>query len=253
MAGTDEPFSFDEPLEWRLRGDASTVQTILMRLGQEFEWEAHTFKLARDPQGVLGLAAQLPGGQDLGLIGAIFVDDLPGSRTRFRIPRNRGHHDFPNDPEGRLFSRFLTAALEELRALGFMSTSSRFESHRILDTATRELEAAEELEAFAAIGNIMLSSLLALAHELYAEHMLPDAADTPKKDDAKRKLRCVINHYFAGRSENYRKGLIRSAEGTWDAVSALKHRKRAQREEAEICLALVSAQFEVFSLMVPEG
>ena len=62
-----------------------------------------------------------------------------------------------------------------------------------------------------------------------------------------------MNHYLAGRSENYRKGLIRSAEGAWDAVSALKHRKRALRDEAEICMALVRAQFEVFSLMVPEG
>ena len=98
----------------------------------------------------------------------------------------------------------------------------------------------------------MRSAMLALADELYAPHMLPGGVEAPKKDDAKRKLGLVINHYLAGRSEQYRKGLRRSMEGAWTAVSALVHRKRARREEAEICLALVRAQFEVFSLMVPE-
>ena len=251
---SDEPFSFDEPLEWRLRGDASMVQTALTRLASEFKWEIHTFRIHQDAQGAWGLAADM-GGQDLGLIGVFFVDDLPGPQTRFRIPKNRGNQDaiWPTDPEGHLFSRFLSAALEELRNLGFMHTASRFESHSILDTATREIAAAEESEAIAAVGNIILSAILALADELYMPHMLPDSSEEPKKGDAKRKLRHVINHYLAGRSENYRKGLVRSTEGAWDAVSSLKHRKRAQREEAEICLVLIRAQFEVFSLMVPEG
>lgn len=235
------------------------VQTLLLHLGEVFEWEAHTFRLAYHMETggfpVLRLGAYLPGGRDIGSIGLIYVDDLPAGFARLRVPKGRGGRDesWNSDPDGRLFSSFLEAVLDELRAFGFLSTSSRFESHSIIDTATRELEAAEEPEAIAAVGNIMRSALLQLADEIYAEHMLPDGAEAPKKDDAKRKLRHVVNHYFAGRSKNYRMGLVRAAEGAWDAVSALKHRKRARREEAEICLALVRTQFEVFSLMVPES
>lgn len=247
----EQPFSFAEPLDWRLVGTPEMVSAVLVGLGREMIHADRNLDARPLKSRLGGVRIRVSVGGNA--VGLIELHELPGQRCRLRVPANGGLEEnwLPADAEW--LSAFLRQALKELQSLGFLSTSSRFESHSILETATRELEEAEESEAIAAVGNIMRIAMLELADELYADHMLPDAAETLKKDDAKRKLRLVINHYFAGRSENYRKGLVRSAEGAWMAVNALVHRrKRAKREEAEICLALVRAQFDVFSLIVPE-
>jgi len=93
--------------------------------------------------------------------------------------------------------------------------------------------------------------MIALASELYASHMLPSGQMEPKGDDADTKLSLAASHYFAGRSDRYRGGLRKAIEGTWDLCVALSHRKTATREEAEVCLAHLTAVFEAFSFIVP--
>lgn len=259
-------YSFDEPLEWLLAGTRDAVKLVLVRVVSELELDGHTFA-AQEQELAQGMPALILGvrvGSDRGVLGIIQLEQLPGERIRLRVPVGRGikvvselsvnvraGHEFRLDPDGRLFSVCLGAILEEIRRCGFLSTSSRFVSHAVLETASRELAGAEESEALAAISNVLRSAIIALANELYSPYMLPAEESEPKGDDATNKLKYVVSHYFAGKSERYRAGLKKSIDGSLEAVNALVHRKTATREEAEICLTLVSALFEMFSLIVP--
>ena len=151
---SDEPFSFDEPLEWLLVGDAEAATAVLMRVGEELVWEGHTFRVhpvrPKAALPFLRVIVLTPDGQRGGVIGLVLVDSLPRGRSRVRVQASRGDSDpaaFDFDRDGKFFSAFLRASLEELKVYGFLSTPSRFKSHNVLATATRELDAAEEPEA----------------------------------------------------------------------------------------------------------
>lgn len=269
---TNDPFSFEHPLEWLLAGTPDMVKSLIVRVAGELEVEGSSFAAAAVEIGrglpaiVIGVISE----SESGTIGIIQVEGLPGERTRLRVPAERGAkirdshyvptpwHDvgptanWRKDPRGEFFSAFLGVLLLELRNSGFLSTSSRFESHSVVETARRELDAAEDAASLAAIGNICRSAMVALADELYADHMLRTGQTAPKRDDATGRLKVVLSHYFAGRSERYRRGLSKSIEASWDVSAALVHRKRATREEGETCFALLKGLFEAFSFIAPQ-
>jgi hypothetical protein len=253
---TEEVFSFESALEWTLAGTPDMLKLLLKRVADEFRFGAYIFR-AEEPQlrsglSALRIRADAPAGGEP--IGYIHCEQLPGQRTRMRVPPGRGSRSptaWSLDRDGTLFSAFLRAALSELRKSGFLASSSRFQSHAALVTARRELDAAEDSAAFAAIGNICRSAMVALANELYAPHMLPSGQDEPKGDDVRRKLKLVLSHHFGGRSEHYLRGLEKNIEGCWEIVTSLYKRKTATREEAEACFSLVAGLFEAFSFIVP--
>ena len=121
----------------------------------------------------------------------------------------------------------------------------------MLQAAERELGAADEPIAFAAVGNMFRSAVIELANELYAPSMSKGGPE-PQGDNAGEKLHRVATFYFAGRSKRYVEGLGLSIDGSWVMVNALPHRKRATREEVEACAALIRNLFEAFSFIVPQ-
>jgi hypothetical protein len=250
----DDAFSFDSALEWHLAGTSEKVKVLLKRLAFELQVGAHKFaaeeRFYHPKPPFLLIQAKGSGGGDIGLIE---VDELPGTRVRMRVPAGRGDptSSWSADPEGELFSAYLGAALGELRRSGFLANSSRFESHEVLQTARRELDAAADSTSFANIGNSCRTALKALANETWREYMVP-SGQPPKAGDADAKLKQVLNHYFAGRGERYRSGLAKVVDGVWDMSQPLTHRgQTASREEAEAALALVAALFEAFSFIIP--
>jgi hypothetical protein len=255
--------SFEAGLEWLVGGEPGDVRALLMRAATGFEYDNYRFSAKERPVrsglSVIEIRADATGaGVGGGAIGMINVDGLPGHRTRMSVsPRPPGTEaNWRPDQGGVLFSAYLTQAISELRRLGFLTSSSRFHSYAVLETARRELHAAEDSTSFANIGNSCRAALVALGNELYEPHMLPEGHTEPKGDDAEAKLRYVARHYLAGRSDRYRGGLVKAIdgviEGVWDMASPLVHRhETATREEAEATLALVAALFEAFSFVIP--
>lgn len=246
-------------VEWIVSGSPEAVKPILVQVADDFQTDAYYFR-AYDRQRRAGLsvteiradATQTGGGG--GVIGGIQVDPLAGGRSRVHVPANYA----PSDPKwAALWQEYLSRVHAELKRLpGFLAPASRFKSHEVLQTARRELDAAEDSASYANVGNSCRGALIALANELYASHMLRAGETEPDGDDARQKLRYVARHYLAGRSQRCRGGLTKAVNGTtegvWDMASPLVHKyETATREEAEATLALVTGMFEAFSFIVP--
>jgi hypothetical protein len=254
---TAQPSS-ESRVEWLVSGSPESLKPVFVQAAEDFRTDAYAFR-ADDRQTRAGLsviqiradATQTGGGGSV--IGGIQIDPLIGGRSRVHVPANYA----PTDPKwARLWHEYLSRVHAELKRLGFLAPASRFKSHDVLQTARRELDAAQDSAAYANVGNSCLGALTALANEIYACHMLHQGEDEPRGDDARSKLVYASRHYLAGRSERYRRGLAKAiegvTEGVWDMSQPLKHKhETATREEAEAALALVTAVFEAFSFIVP--
>lgn len=246
MAGETTPFALAR--EWKYAGTPDMIFTLLARIGDELPTYRTEYRETGSERPTI-IVRQGPQG---GVLGTLTAEELPGNRSLLRIPpyRGAGPAATNHDPDGTLLQAYVDAVISELSSLGFLASSSRFDSHAVLATARRELDSAAEPEALASIGNVLRSAMIALANETYRSHMLPEGATEPNTDDAKQKLRFVLRHYFAGRSERYRTGVEKTIEGCWDIVSAVPHRKAASRDELEAALSLVEGLFDAFSFVV---
>ena len=241
----------EDALKWKCSGTRDMLVVLLRRVADELpSYMTDDRNTGSDRPTII-----LRFGPERIVLGTITIEELPGNRCLLRVPPNRGAsaEARAKDPEGRLLQTYLDAAISELRSLGFLASSSRFESHSVLDTARRELDSASEPEAFAAVGNVLRSAIIALGDELYKPHMLPSGESEPKGDDARQKLKFALRHYFAGRAERYREGIEGVVDACWGIVSPVPHRKSATRDELEAALAIVGGLFDAFSFIVPEG
>lgn len=249
---------FEEPMEWRLQGRPEVILAAVWRRVQSETIEDFTFHLKQ---------AETPGGQHLrvdasnpnpkfgnGTIGYLQFNELPGERTRMRVPARGGlSNEYWEEGDAEAWNAFLRAILPELRSTGFLMAGSRFESQHVLDTALRNLASADESVSLAGVANNFRAALLSLANELYDPIMLEPGRKTPKGNDAAEKLAVVVDHHLAGRSDRYRQGVKASIRGGWDAVQPNVHRwERATKADLEVCAALVKATYEVCAAMVED-
>lgn len=251
MTGDEPPLVHD--LEWIVRGTPEALKAILIQVAEGFRAHGYYFQASerRSRAGLSYIRVEArgePGTTGSGPAGNVHVDPLNAGRSRLLI---RPDNSQPTSIAPRLFSEYLSTLHSELRRLDFLTPVSRFRSYEMLQAAERELGAADEPIAFAAVGNMFRSAVIELANELYAPSMSKGGPE-PQGDNAGEKLHRVATFYFAGRSKRYVEGLGLSIDGSWVMVNALPHRKRATREEVEACAALIRNLFEAFSFIVPQ-
>ena len=241
----------EEPIDVRLHAPPDTTRTLLKEIADEFRLDGaerfHVDEVRYNSGPGLSVRANLTNGS--AQIGVIFPLALSDDRTLLRVPRWRGQ--FELDPDGRLFSRYLEAAFQELQRLEFMTGRGRFNSASAMDSAIQSLANAEDPNGYAAVGSMCRSALIALANEIYQPHMRSPEVAEPKGDDAKAKLRLTAKHLGAGTSQRQEEGFEKVIDGTWTFSTALTHRKNAKRQHAEVCTALTTSVFDCFALMVP--
>jgi hypothetical protein len=193
---SENAFSFEVPLEWRLGGTPDMVSAALRRAAEEFRLGSYVFRAEERtnrsglPIVVIRAEANVGGGS----IGIINVDGLPGGRTRMSVPaRSPGtSSSWSPDQDGRLFSAYLRKALSELQRLGFLAVSSRIRSYEVLQTARRELDAAEDSTSFANIGNSCRAALKALAMNSTPHTCCPLASQSPREMTPKQQNVAVL-------------------------------------------------------------
>lgn len=245
-----DPLEEDESFAALLSGTPEMVKALIRLLCHEFVGPPK-FTLEEAGHGRVGPGINLH--VEHGSIGWIFLLSLPGNRTLLRVPPGRESPGvrWDHDPDGALFAKFLRHLLEQFRHYGFMAATSRFLSSSTLESAVRQIGAADDPAAFAAVGNMCRTAVIALARELYQPEMLPEAQPEPKADDAATKLKLVISHSWGGRSERQLGELKKSVESKWGIVSASLHRQHATREEAELGIVETAALYDDLALIVP--
>ena len=241
----------EEPIDVKLHAPPDTIRTLLKETADEIRLDKterfRVDEIKHNNGTALSVRADLTNGS--AQIGLIFLLALVDDRTLLRVPRWRGR--FELDPDGRLFSRYLQAALQEMQRLEFMTGRGRFNSVSVIDSAIQSLASAEDPSGYAAVGSMCRSALIALANEIYQPHMRPPEVPEPKGDDARSKLRQTARHCGAGMRGRQDEGFQKVIDGTWTFGPALAHRKNAKRQDAEVCVALVTSVFDSFALMVP--
>ncbi len=249
----EEPLlSPDQSLRVILRGTPDTAKTLLKLFTEEFTSLGERFRIDEPTHGEIGPGLMLRA-RDQG-IGWIFLIPLPGQRTLLRVPVGRGSpgSKWEADPDGALVEQFLHAAFEEFKQYGLLSNRSQFKSDEVLETAIRQLGGADDSAAYAAIGNICRTALIALGKELFSESMLNAGEEPPHGDDANARLKYVARFYWGAHSKRQLEGIKKIIDGTWITAAAFLHRKSATLEEAELCIGQIEALFDSLALLVPK-
>lgn len=239
MAGEDQ-------FEIVLGGSPDMARELLLLFSEEFRSQRGNVRVEK-VQGDFGDAydVKLKTGHSLGRFKLI---GFPGNRVLLKsiyIERPQ------QDPEGYHFGEFCEYVVRRCEEYGLASRRSRFACAGMVDTAMRQLAAADAPEGFASIGNVCRTALIALGRELFDPAMLVQGEDEPKLDAAGLRLKTVARFHWGARSKNQLEGIKKQIDGTWDVANAFLHRQHATREEADITVILTSAVFDVFSLLLP--
>lgn len=246
-----EPLAADESFSLILSGTPEMVRPILRLIAMELR-DAGGYRLQESNHGEMGPGLSLR--LEHGSIGWIFLLALPGERTLLRVPAGRESPGtrWEHDPDGSRFAAFLQQAMDELRSYGFISSRSRFKSADILESALRQLGAADTPAAYAAVANMCRTALVALGRELFSSEMVGRGSTEPKADDSAARLKSVAAYHWGSRSPRQLEGIKKSIEGRWGIASASLHRQSATREEAELCIVESTALFDSLALLVPK-
>ena len=184
-------------------------------------------------------------------IGRYKVLDLGNGRSKLVFIWHRGNA-WEGDPGGEMLGGFLLHLEAQLVSHGLILKAVRFASETQLNTAKRNLDAADTPEAIASVGGICRTSLIALANELYDDSMLAPGEQPPEGSNAKAKFDIVARHYWAGgREDNQLRGIKRLVEGAWDQAAAIRYRSNPSKEEVQIVIVAVEAVFATFSHLIP--
>lgn len=155
------------------------------------------------------------------------------------------------DPGGEMLDEFFSHLDEQFASHDLLPRTARFKSQQQIDTAKRNLEAADTGEGIANAAGICRTALIALANELYDDSIRVEGVAAPKEGDAKAKLQIVARHYWSGTADdNQLRGIQRLVEAAWDQAAAIRYRTNPPKAEAQAVIVTAQAVFDTFALLV---
>jgi hypothetical protein len=236
----------EQPFERIIFGKAEIAEELLLLFCGEFHPQPGNLRLNKvDTTSGAAFDVHLLSGAT---IGRLRIIGFPGNRVLVRSLDIGQTVDHPNNEHFFAFCEYFVRRCEEY---GLLSKRSRFTSSGMVETAARQLAAADTPEGFASIGNVCRAALISLGRELFEDAMLAQGEEKPKLDAAAPRLKAVARFHWGGRSKNQLDGIKKLIDGTWDIAAAFLHRQHATREEADITVIQTAALFDVFSLLLP--
>ncbi len=130
-----------------------------------------------------------------------------------------------------------TDIMSQVQTLVDSEASARYpETHQLLVDAYHQLftlAAASSGVSWYQVGCSCRQTLVRFANEVFQSAYVPEGQDTPKRDDARNKLKWTIRHHLkrleAG--SRYRESLEGIVEANWSFVSVVCHRQESVTEE----------------------
>ena len=109
---------------------------------------------------------------------------------------------------------------------------------RRLKNLACQIDAAEEVEDFQAIGVQCREILIELGNYIYTEEMAGNDAP-PKESDFKRKAELFMRYTVRGsHGKDYRNIMKKLTEATWDYVNKITHSQTSTFYEASTCVSM---------------
>lgn len=109
---------------------------------------------------------------------------------------------------------------------------------RRLKNIADQIDKAEEIEDFQAIGVQCREILIELGNSIYVPEMAVDE-EQPKASDFKKKAELYIKYTLRGKeNSDYRSYIKKLTEATWDYASKITHSQSSSFYEASTCVSL---------------
>ncbi len=239
--------SQEAPFEKIIAGSPEMAEELLLLFCEEFRSQRGNVRLEK-VRGNFGEAFDVKLNPSGNSIGRFKLIGFPGNR----VPVKSIYIGRPEqDPDGSHFREFCEYLVRRCEEYGLLSRRSRFTCAGMVDTAIRQLTAADTPEGLASIGNVCRTALIALGRELFDDIMLMKGEEEPPLAAAGPRLKFVARFHWGGRSRNQLDGIGKLIDGTWGLAVSFLHRQHATREEADITVTTTVALFDLFSLLLP--
>jgi hypothetical protein len=122
-----------------------------------------------------------------------------------------------------------------------------FDVLRRMDVAHANLDRAQEVEDFQAVGMRLRETLLTLGERLAGLVTTVGAAEEPKRGDFKAWADLAAGSLAAGSETKYLRGLLKStSEKTWAYVNWLTHARHATELDARLACGMTSQVIDAF-------
>lgn len=122
---------------------------------------------------------------------------------------------------------------------------------RLLERAGQSLDEATDAADFQSVALKCRETLLAVAHAIADESMVPHGEEVPKRDDFKGWVDHIASTLATGRESRNRRlrALMKeAAKATWDYVNVLVHDKSATRFDGDIVVDATGHVFAMYAL-----
>jgi hypothetical protein len=234
----------DLHFERLLGGTPGMAEELLLIFCEEFRSPRGTVRLEK-VHGSFGEAFDVKAATGHS-IGRFKLVGFPGTRV---LLKSLALH-VEVDPDGSYFGEFCDYLVRRCEEYGLLSRRTRFACAGMVDTASRQLAAADAPEGFAAIGNVCRTALTSIGRELFDPEMLAVGEDAPPADAAGVMLKIVVRFHWGARSTRQLNSIERLIDGTWGMAVSSLHRQHATREEAEITVLATATLFDVLALVL---